>query len=191
MSATTPDTAPLTVVLVHGAFTDASSWSGVIERPPGRRGAGDGTPEPAARPLSRLGLHQVVPGADAGTHPCRRSRVHRRGPRPLAGRARRSHDHRGRGPGSAAVAGRLSEPDGPHRMEGPALVDGGRVRRQSRRRRRRALDGGTRHGWEKRSPQWKSELAAARGCGGNRRRSAAIGLGFGSGLACVSSAWCR
>ena len=32
MSTTTPDTAPLTVVLVHGAFTDASSWNGVIER---------------------------------------------------------------------------------------------------------------------------------------------------------------
>ena len=32
MSTTTLDTAPLTVVLVHGAFTDASSWNGVIER---------------------------------------------------------------------------------------------------------------------------------------------------------------
>jgi pimeloyl-ACP methyl ester carboxylesterase len=32
MSTATPDTAPLTVVLVHGAFTDASSWNGVIER---------------------------------------------------------------------------------------------------------------------------------------------------------------
>ena len=32
MSTTTPDTAPLTVVLVHGAFTDASSWNGVIEQ---------------------------------------------------------------------------------------------------------------------------------------------------------------
>lgn len=32
MSTTTPDNAPLTVVLVHGAFTDASSWNGVIER---------------------------------------------------------------------------------------------------------------------------------------------------------------
>jgi pimeloyl-ACP methyl ester carboxylesterase len=32
MSATTPDTAPLTVVLVHGAFADASSWNGVVER---------------------------------------------------------------------------------------------------------------------------------------------------------------
>jgi pimeloyl-ACP methyl ester carboxylesterase len=27
-----PDTAPLTVVLVHGAFADASSWNGVVER---------------------------------------------------------------------------------------------------------------------------------------------------------------
>jgi alpha-beta hydrolase superfamily lysophospholipase len=28
----TSDTAPLTVVLVHGAFADASSWSGVVQR---------------------------------------------------------------------------------------------------------------------------------------------------------------
>jgi pimeloyl-ACP methyl ester carboxylesterase len=33
MSQTTPtNTSPLTVVLVHGAFADASSWTGVIER---------------------------------------------------------------------------------------------------------------------------------------------------------------
>jgi pimeloyl-ACP methyl ester carboxylesterase len=32
MSETPTDTAPLTVVLVHGAFADASSWSGVVER---------------------------------------------------------------------------------------------------------------------------------------------------------------
>ena len=33
MSQTTSTTAgPLTVVLVHGAFADASSWTGVIER---------------------------------------------------------------------------------------------------------------------------------------------------------------
>src|SRR3981081_111249 len=33
MSQTTPTyTGPLTVVLVHGAFADASSWNGVIER---------------------------------------------------------------------------------------------------------------------------------------------------------------
>ena len=32
MSTTNSDTAPLTVVLVHGAFTDASSWNGVIGR---------------------------------------------------------------------------------------------------------------------------------------------------------------
>jgi len=32
MSQATTDDAPLTVVLVHGAFADASSWSGVIER---------------------------------------------------------------------------------------------------------------------------------------------------------------
>jgi pimeloyl-ACP methyl ester carboxylesterase len=32
MSETAHDTDPLTVVLVHGAFADASSWNGVIER---------------------------------------------------------------------------------------------------------------------------------------------------------------
>src|SRR5437870_466234 len=32
MSQTTPNAGPLTVVLVHGAFADASSWTGVIER---------------------------------------------------------------------------------------------------------------------------------------------------------------
>ena len=32
MSQTNPSTSPLTVVLVHGAFADASSWTGVIER---------------------------------------------------------------------------------------------------------------------------------------------------------------
>jgi pimeloyl-ACP methyl ester carboxylesterase len=32
MSQTTPNTGALTVVLVHGAYADASSWTGVIER---------------------------------------------------------------------------------------------------------------------------------------------------------------
>ena len=32
MPQATTDGAPLTVVLVHGAFADASSWSGVIQR---------------------------------------------------------------------------------------------------------------------------------------------------------------
>src|SRR5215471_10282478 len=32
MSQTNPTTGPLTVVLVHGAFADASSWTGVIQR---------------------------------------------------------------------------------------------------------------------------------------------------------------
>src|SRR5919199_2529267 len=32
MSETTSTATPLTVVLVHGAFADASSWTGVIER---------------------------------------------------------------------------------------------------------------------------------------------------------------
>jgi len=32
MSDTSTGTAPLTIVLVHGAFADSSSWNGVIER---------------------------------------------------------------------------------------------------------------------------------------------------------------
>ena len=32
MSDTSTEAAPLTVVLVHGAFADSSSWNGVIER---------------------------------------------------------------------------------------------------------------------------------------------------------------
>src|SRR5919205_1417541 len=32
MTQTTPNTASLSVVLVHGAFADGSSWNGVIER---------------------------------------------------------------------------------------------------------------------------------------------------------------
>lgn len=36
MTQTPPTTTPLTVVLVHGAFADASSWTGVIERLRGR-----------------------------------------------------------------------------------------------------------------------------------------------------------
>jgi hypothetical protein len=32
MSDTSTDTARLTVVLVHGAFADSSSWNGVVER---------------------------------------------------------------------------------------------------------------------------------------------------------------
>jgi hypothetical protein len=32
MEAASSGAAPLTVVLVHGAFADASSWNGVVER---------------------------------------------------------------------------------------------------------------------------------------------------------------
>ena len=46
MSDTTPGTAPLTVVLVHGAFADASSWNGVVERcsAPGSRSSAPANP---------------------------------------------------------------------------------------------------------------------------------------------------
>ena len=32
MSATTSDSSSITIMLVHGAFADSSSWNGVIER---------------------------------------------------------------------------------------------------------------------------------------------------------------
>jgi hypothetical protein len=43
------DNSPLTVVLVHGAFADASSWNGVVERLQAAGGASGGAREPAAR----------------------------------------------------------------------------------------------------------------------------------------------
>ena len=45
----TADNAPLTVVLVHGAFADASGWTGVIERLQAAGIATTGSPQPAAR----------------------------------------------------------------------------------------------------------------------------------------------
>ena len=47
-----------TVVLVHGAFADASSWNGVIERLQAKACTVDGAGEPAARDRRRLRLHR-------------------------------------------------------------------------------------------------------------------------------------
>src|SRR5260370_11891453 len=53
MSKTTPSAAgPLTVVLVHGAFADASSWTGVIER----LQAGGGQVTAPANPLRGISI---------------------------------------------------------------------------------------------------------------------------------------
>ena len=49
---------PLTVVLVHGAFADASSWNGVIERLQAAGIQVTAPAEPAARHLDRLRLHR-------------------------------------------------------------------------------------------------------------------------------------
>ena len=77
MSTTPSDTAPLTVVLVHGAFTDASSWNGVIER---LQAAGVQVQAPA-NPLRGMSADsayiRVVPGADPGTRPRRRPLLRR------------------------------------------------------------------------------------------------------------------
>ena len=54
-----------TVVLVHGAFADGSSWNGVIERLQAK-GTGHGPRESAARNLHRLRLHRQRAQADPG-----------------------------------------------------------------------------------------------------------------------------
>ena len=51
MSQATPTGGSLTVVLVHGAFADASSWNGVIERLQAHGRAGD-------RPRQSLAWHR-------------------------------------------------------------------------------------------------------------------------------------
>ena len=79
MTTTTSDSAPLTVVLVHGAFTDASSWNGVIERLQAAGQKVTAPAAPAARHFGRLGLHRVVPRADPGTGPRRRPLLRRCG----------------------------------------------------------------------------------------------------------------
>ena len=54
-----------TVVLVHGAFADGSSWSGVIERL-SRRGSGHRPRQPASRHRVRLRLHRLRPPQTPG-----------------------------------------------------------------------------------------------------------------------------
>ena len=48
----------ITVVLVHGAFADASSWNGVINQLQAKGVSGDGAREPTARNRRRLGVHR-------------------------------------------------------------------------------------------------------------------------------------
>jgi hypothetical protein len=57
--ATHPDGTP-TVVLVHGAFADASSWSGVIARLQAEGVPGRCTGEPPAWNRGRLRVHRSV-----------------------------------------------------------------------------------------------------------------------------------
>ena len=101
---------PLTVVLVHGAFADGSSWSGVIERLQAQ-----GSPVIApANPLRGIAhdsayiasLHQPDPRPGAGRRPllrrrghqqCRHQRQERRRP----GLRRRLRPGRGRDPGAS------------------------------------------------------------------------------------------
>ena len=75
MTQATPSTAPLTVVLVHGAFADASSWTGVFRAVRGAR----------LEDLAFLGRRCYR--RQGGWERCH----------PFHGQARRSDDHRGRG----------------------------------------------------------------------------------------------
>ena len=62
--ATPTAAAPLTVVLVHGAFTDGSSWNGVIERLQAQGIAGHRARQSAARHHGRLRLHRQPDQSD-------------------------------------------------------------------------------------------------------------------------------
>ena len=84
------DNAPLTVVLVHGAFADASSWNGVVER---LQAAGLQVRAPA-NPLRGI-AYDSADIARLGRG-CDRRQGGRHGCDPLDGRTGRSHDHRGR-----------------------------------------------------------------------------------------------
>ena len=75
MSETTNNAAPLTVALIHGAFADASSWSGIIER---LQASGFQVTAPAI-PLRGiaydLDLHCQLPQANSGAGACSRTLV--------------------------------------------------------------------------------------------------------------------
>ena len=73
MSATTSDASSITVVLVHGAFADSSSWNGVIERlqDAGVRVTAPANPAPRDRP--RLRVPRELSRADPGAGRCGRA----------------------------------------------------------------------------------------------------------------------
>src|SRR5207237_1234934 len=74
MSQTTPSTAgPLTVVLVHGAFADASSWTGVIERLQKEGGQVTAPASPLPRCLRRRPARRT--DRRDGRHPAPRGRA--------------------------------------------------------------------------------------------------------------------
>ena len=66
---------PLTIVLVHGAFADASSWNGVIERLQAAGMQREGPRESAARDCSRLCLHRQLHRTDSWACPRGRTLV--------------------------------------------------------------------------------------------------------------------
>ena len=70
------DKAP-TVVLVHGAFADGSSWNGVIKRLQAEGGRGHGARESAAWGLDRLRLHRRRLRGDARAGSRRRALLRR------------------------------------------------------------------------------------------------------------------
>ena len=68
-----------TVVLVHGAFADASGWAGVIERLMAAGRSGARGRQPLARHQRRLGLCRQRDPPDSGAGPGRRPLLRRRG----------------------------------------------------------------------------------------------------------------
>ena len=66
MSNDTDNAGAPTVVLVHGAFADASSWNGVIERLQAKGVQVTAAGEPAARHLDRLRLYRERARRDPG-----------------------------------------------------------------------------------------------------------------------------
>jgi len=78
MSQTTSPS-PLTVVFVHGAFADSSSWTGVLERLQANNVQVGSRRQPAARHLHRQRLCRQRVQSDPGPGPCRGALVRGRG----------------------------------------------------------------------------------------------------------------
>ena len=125
MTDSTPTaTAAPTVVLVHGAFADASGWAGVHHPAASRRDPGDGAGQSAARRVGRRRLHRQRGQPDSRPGAAGRPLLRRRGDqqrradgrqRGRPGLRRRLHPGRGGGVADARRAG-----EGQPARSGPA-----------------------------------------------------------------------